>query len=162
MVDSMADELASLVRHDYTPLVRFAYQLTHERTSAEDLLQESIVRLLKRSPALPTVSNLRGYLITTMVRHFLSTSNADHHHELFEQAVDVDFADSVVDRDLVWRMIGFLPARHRTVLVLTFYWGADDEQIAFELQCAAGTVRSLRSRAISSLRREFELERGTK
>ena len=49
-------------------------------------------------------------------------------------------------------LLGTLPRRQRAVLVLRFYEGRSDEEIAAILGCAPGTVRSHVSRALAGLR----------
>jgi RNA polymerase sigma factor (sigma-70 family) len=53
-------------------------------------------------------------------------------------------------------VIAQLPARQRAVLVLRYVAGLSDAQIADELGCSAGTVRSHASRALGSLRVRIE------
>jgi DNA-directed RNA polymerase specialized sigma24 family protein len=48
-----------------------------------------------------------------------------------------------------------LPRRQRAVLVLRYYAGLSDAQIAEVLGCSAGTVRGYASRALAALRIEL-------
>jgi RNA polymerase sigma factor (sigma-70 family) len=48
-----------------------------------------------------------------------------------------------------------LPRRQRAVLVLRYYEGLSDADIAGVLGCTPGTVRSYASRALASLRIEM-------
>jgi RNA polymerase sigma factor (sigma-70 family) len=56
------------------------------------------------------------------------------------------------EQDAMWRLLSTLPARQRTVLVLRYYFGLADPEIAATLECREGTVRSLASRAFAALR----------
>jgi RNA polymerase sigma factor (sigma-70 family) len=49
-----------------------------------------------------------------------------------------------------------LPQRQRAAIVLRFYEDLSDAQTAEILQCSGGTVRSLVSRAMKTLREELE------
>jgi len=49
-----------------------------------------------------------------------------------------------------------LPQRQRAAIVLRFYEDLSDVQTAEILQCSAGTVRSLVSRAMKTLREQLE------
>jgi RNA polymerase sigma factor (sigma-70 family) len=60
--------------------------------------------------------------------------------------------DATADRDEVWQMLAKLPRRHRAALVLRFYEGLGDAEIADGLDCPVGTVRSLISRGLARLR----------
>jgi RNA polymerase sigma factor (sigma-70 family) len=48
-----------------------------------------------------------------------------------------------------------LPSRQRVAVVLRFFVDLDDIEIAEHLGCRPGTVRSLISRALSTLRKEM-------
>jgi RNA polymerase sigma factor (sigma-70 family) len=54
--------------------------------------------------------------------------------------------------DQTWQLLATLPARQRTVLVLRYYLGYSDRDIAGLLKCREGTVRSLATRAFKILR----------
>jgi RNA polymerase sigma factor (sigma-70 family) len=59
---------------------------------------------------------------------------------------------AVVDRDELWRALGTLSARQRTVLVLRYYEDLPDAQIAELIAAKEATVRSLAARALVQLR----------
>ena len=57
----------------------------------------------------------------------------------------------------LWRALAALPARQRAVLVLRYYEGLTDAEIADVLDCAPGTVRSSASRALRTLRLDEQI-----
>ena len=57
-------------------------------------------------------------------------------------------ADGVVERDAVWRLLATLQARQRAVLVLRYWEGLPDREIAGLLGFSEGTVRNHLSAAI--------------
>jgi RNA polymerase sigma factor (sigma-70 family) len=62
------------------------------------------------------------------------------------------------DRRAVKQAVERLPRRAREVLILRYYLGLPDDQIAATLSVSAGTVRSTASRAIATLARELKEE----
>jgi RNA polymerase sigma factor (sigma-70 family) len=68
------------------------------------------------------------------------------------ELVESSFEDVVVDRDELWRALGALPPRQRTVLVLRYYEDLPDADIAAVIGAKEGTVRSLALRALTALR----------
>jgi RNA polymerase sigma factor (sigma-70 family) len=60
--------------------------------------------------------------------------------------------DRVADRELLWAALEMLSPRQRAVLVLRYYEGLTDEEIAAVLGCRGGSVRSLASRGLATLR----------
>lgn len=59
------------------------------------------------------------------------------------------------DRHQLGTELRKLPPRQRAVVVLRFYEGLNDVEIAAALRCPRGTVRSLQSRALKRLRVEM-------
>jgi RNA polymerase sigma factor (sigma-70 family) len=55
----------------------------------------------------------------------------------------------------MWRLLGGLPRQQRAVLVLRYYEGLTDQEIADVLGCRPVTVRSNASRALAALRIEI-------
>jgi RNA polymerase sigma factor (sigma-70 family) len=63
-----------------------------------------------------------------------------------------DHADQSADRDQLWALLRTLPHRQRAALVLRYYEDLSDADVAEVLDCAVGTVRSLISRGLATLR----------
>jgi len=63
----------------------------------------------------------------------------------------------VADRDQVWILLGQLPNRQRAAVVMRYFHDLSDVEIGAALGCRVGTVRSLISRALASLRQHREL-----
>lgn len=66
-----------------------------------------------------------------------------------------DHAVAHAERDALLTEVGKLPRRQRAVLVLRYYEGFSDSEIAELLGCTAGTVRGYASRALATLRVEM-------
>ena len=64
----------------------------------------------------------------------------------------LDEDDSGEEADHLWEALADLPVRQRTVLVLRYYVGHTDREIADILGCREGSVRSLAARAFKVLR----------
>ncbi|MGH3735442.1 MAG: sigma-70 family RNA polymerase sigma factor [Micromonosporaceae bacterium] len=57
----------------------------------------------------------------------------------------------------LWQALATLPRRQRAVLVLRYYEGLSDAEIATHLGISTGTVRSQASRALGKLRAGWQL-----
>jgi RNA polymerase sigma-70 factor (sigma-E family) len=146
-------------------LLRFAYLLCGDRHRAEDLLQEVLLAMFRRFGDDLPLDNPVGY-----ARRALANANANvswSRRAASREIVTENFPetpsagpDDSAERDLLWQASRHLPARQRTVLVMRFYADADatDSDIASALGCRAGTVRSLASRALATLRLDSSLE----
>lgn len=74
-------------------------------------------------------------------------------HQSLDVATTGDHATTSAERDAVMAALRALPARHRAVLVLRYYEGLPDAEIAQILGMAAPTVRSSAFRAMAALRK---------
>lgn len=149
------DELVALVRAHEPALLRLAYLLCRDSARAEDLVQDALIRVLRRwrhggVPAQPL-----AYARRVVTNEFLAWRRLRSAAEMVGPVRDVevlDHSDQVTDRDLMWRLLGQLSPRSRAVLVLRYYEQLSDNEIAELLGCQRATVRSISARAMQSLR----------
>jgi RNA polymerase sigma-70 factor (sigma-E family) len=147
-------------------LLRYAVMLTGDTHLAQDLVQETMVRVQLKWRRVVAADVPELY-----VRRMLTNAYADARRGSwlrrvipFADAADAGPRPSTVDdpavahaeRDEVWALLARLPHRQRAALVLRFYEGLTDADIAAVLDCAVGTVRSLISRALATLRTQLE------
>ena len=154
--------LTELIRADGDRLLAFAYQLTHERAAAQDVVQEAFARLLETSGRRTLApDNWSAYTRQCVLNEFLRRNRrsaagevvrADFSDHPDRALVAGDLAADVVERDRIWRELAQLPARQRAALVLRYYEDLPDRAIAGALRCREATVRSLVARGLSSLR----------
>src|SRR3954451_2118257 len=139
-------------------LFRTAYALTGDRHLAEELLQETLVKLFVAWSRASRADAPDAYARRVMVN--LSTSRwrarrrrpevlaADAGHGSFVRGFEGELAES----DALWQAIRRLPPRQRAVVVLRYYEDLSEQQIAAVMGVAPGTVKSLSSAAMSKLR----------
>jgi RNA polymerase sigma-70 factor (sigma-E family) len=160
--EQQAGTVADLSRSHGLDLLRFAYLLCGDRQRAEDLLQDVLLAMFRRFPDVLPLDNPVGY-----ARRALANTNVSRARRLSTTEWVTDEPpersvppDDPAERDVVWRAMRALPLRQRTVLVLRFYEDLPDEEIARVLGCRRGTVRSLASRALATLRTDPHLDLG--
>ena len=148
---------ADFVRDNSSTLLRKAYLLTGSRPAAEDLVQDTLLRLYPQWQKVENADVPLAYVQRSLTNNFLNQRRRGVHREIVTDAVP-DRPDGrsaerdAVDRDEIRSLLGTLRGRQRSVLVLRFYEGLTDAEIAAHLGCRAGTVRSLASRGLSTLR----------
>ena len=139
-------------------LWRQAWMLTGQRQDAEDLLQETLVRLALAWSRVDTKAAPVAYARTTMARLHVSRWRAAQRRVRLvlggpaETAAPHDPTSAIDDAAELRTLLATLTPRERAVLVLGYLEDASDETIAETLDVAPGTVRSLRSRALARLR----------
>jgi RNA polymerase sigma-70 factor (sigma-E family) len=142
------------VRTQQVALVRYAALLSGSRAQGEDLVQEVLIRLYPRWEKL---ADPHPYVRRSITNEFLSWRRrwSTRHVHLVEddsQWLDIpDAWDSGPDPEL-WARLQALPGKQRAAVVLRYYEGLADDEIAAVLSCQPSTVRSQISRALSALR----------
>src|SRR5262245_3153261 len=141
-------------------LLRFAAVLTGDRGLAEDVTQEVLVRVHLRWAKIGALGSPEHYVRRMIVNEYLSWrrrwSRIVPHAELPDRLEPVpDHAVPHAGRDALRIELDKLPRRQRAVLVLRYYAGMSDPEIADVLACSAGTVRGYASRALAALRVEL-------
>lgn len=150
-------DYSAFVRAHTTALLRSAFLLTGDRGTAEELVQDTLVRLYPHWSQVEAADVPIAYVRRSLTNNFLNGRRRKASGELLladlpERGYDPDLAGRLGDRELVRELLNGLPPKQRAVLVLRFFHDLSDEQIAADLGCRQGTVRSIVSRALSGLR----------
>src|SRR4051812_4296506 len=140
-------------------LLRYAAMLTGDHHTAQDLVQDTMVRVQLNWHRVARSDSPDGYVRRMLTNQFIDLRRGSWLRRVLlrpdpDQAepVTYDYAQHSADRDQMWEMLARLPRRQRAALVLRFYEDLPDADIAEILGCAIGTVRSLISRALATLR----------
>jgi RNA polymerase sigma-70 factor (sigma-E family) len=145
-------------------VLRFAGVLTADRALAEDVVQEVLLRASKRWDQLETLDHPELYVRKMIVNEYLSWRRRTWRllpkgtGTEIDDRVTPDHASQHAERDALLSELAKLPRRQRAVLVLRYYQGLSDAEIADFLGCARGTVRGYASRALAALRIELSQE----
>ena len=145
-----AEELEALYRSEWDRMVRVALLLVGSAADAEELVQESFVRVARaRRP----LDNPPAYLRTTVVN--LSRSHLRHLRVQRRQPAIIPRLIENPDLDETWGAVCRLPFRQRAVVVLRYYQDLSEADIARTLGCKVGTVKSNLHHALAKLKKEL-------
>jgi RNA polymerase sigma-70 factor (sigma-E family) len=140
-------------------LLRTAYLLTCDWSTAEDLLQTALAKAwfawgrIDGDPE-PYV---RRILVTTYASWWRRRWSGEVPTEQLPHAAATDRTAQVDDRDALWQALGRLPKRQRAVVVLRYFEDLTEAQTADALGVAVGTVKSQTSKALATLRVDTSL-----
>jgi RNA polymerase sigma-70 factor (sigma-E family) len=153
VLDSSFDEF---VEGHVAALDRYAYALTGDRHAADDLVQETLVRVAGAWRRIRRDGNPSGYATTVMFRTYVSLwrrrRRAPRVLQLTDEPVSTGDSYASVDARLTLRRaLADLPHLQRAVLVGTYLRDHDDNEIAEMIGRRPATVRSLRHRALKAL-----------
>ncbi len=159
--------LSQVLDEVFDGLYGYAMVLSHDRTEAEDLVQETCVRAVQAIESLQPASNVKSWLFTILRNIWLNQLRQRRAApKIVELDVDESTAElaveaskdphalyvSKVEREQVREAIQQLSKEFREIIVLREYGELSYQEIASVLGCPAGTVMSRLGRARSKLR----------
>jgi RNA polymerase sigma-70 factor (sigma-E family) len=140
-------------------VLRFAVVLTNDRGLAEDVVQEVLIRAHQRWTQIGTMEHPEAYVRRMVVNEFLSWRRKWARYvpqaDVEPATIEADHADAHAERATLLAEVAKLPRRQRAVLVLRYFEGMSDAQIADVLGCAETTVRGYAFRGLAALRIEL-------
>jgi len=153
--------VAGLFEARYPELVRLAGLLGAD--DPEDIAQEAFARLLRRYGSLRDADAALGYVRATVCN---LTRNRRRHLRVVrlrapaERPVDVQSSEQAAllreEQREVIAALGALPARRREAIVLRYWLGLSEAEIAAAMGTSAGTVKSQVSRGLAALGKALE------
>ncbi|MFJ2776219.1 MULTISPECIES: SigE family RNA polymerase sigma factor [unclassified Kitasatospora] len=157
-------EFTAYVRERRASLYATAYHLTGDRYEAEDLLQSALFSTYRAWGRITDKAAVGGYLRRTMTNLHISAwrrrkVNEYPTEELPETVGDTDAMGGTELRAVLWQALAKLPENQRTMLVLRYYEGKTDPEIADVLNISVGTVKSSIWRALRRLRDDEHLNK---
>jgi RNA polymerase sigma factor (sigma-70 family) len=162
-VDAAA--LTELFRRHHGDLVRLATMMLRNRETAEDVVQDVFAAVQARSGKLVQPDAALPYLRAAVLNRCRSVMRRQVLAQRFGALRDVDFGLSQLsaeadvirteERRQVLAALTALPRRRREVLVLRYYVGLSEAEIAKTLGISQGTVKSAAARGIAALARKL-------
>jgi RNA polymerase sigma-70 factor (sigma-E family) len=162
-------EFERFVRDRTDPLLRAAYLLAGDLAEAEDLVQETLLRVARRWYKVAAMEQPAAYarriLVNLVIDH--ARQRARRNSELTAPAGGLsEQADSTAERalqavdmhTLLLTALAGLPPRQRAVIVLRYWQDLPEAEVAATLGCSAGTVKSTASRGLARLREAIGAE----
>jgi RNA polymerase sigma-70 factor (sigma-E family) len=149
---------AAFVEAAWQRHLRLALLLTGDRWQAEELLQDSLVRIYERWRRLARTGDLDAYLRKVLVNNHTSAWRRRRRENLFASVPDVVVHDGPSPDALAIReALRALPPRQRAVVVLRHYEDLPEREIARVLGCTVGTVKSQHAKALAKLRHAIQV-----
>ncbi|MGH9169580.1 MAG: RNA polymerase sigma factor [Acidimicrobiales bacterium] len=145
------------VQAEFKRLARLAFLLRGDQARADDDAAEAIARVWQRLQR-SGIEDVRPYLNRTLV-NIVSKSRRRHASEQKtiarlgqrETGDAPELDDTVATRTDVGRALQALPLEQRSVIVLRYFAGLSEAEIAETLRIRPGTVKSRASRALRDL-----------
>jgi RNA polymerase sigma-70 factor (ECF subfamily) len=152
------DGLEALVRQYQVRAVRTAYLITRDRALAEDIVQAAFLRIYERIGQFDGRRRFGPWFLRIVANDAikatvrrkrlvsLECSTEEEGISLVDLLVDpnpgpAEVAQAEEERQAIWTALGKLPPAQRATVVLRYYVGLSEAEIADELHCPSGTVK---------------------
>lgn len=155
--------LDELVHAHLSRTLRFAIRLTGDRETAEEIVQESLLRAARGWKSFRGESEFRTWLFRIVINVFRDRQRARHARPCslpahLQNPGQLSPPDVAINRELgrlVASRISALPPRQREVLVLTAFEGLTLREVAATLAISEANVHSTLHVARQRLKREL-------
>jgi RNA polymerase sigma-70 factor (ECF subfamily) len=164
-----AESFALLLERHRTPVIHFLYRMIQNQAVAEELAQETFLRVYRSRESYEPTAKFTTWLFR-IATHLALNWLRDHKNSRGEVTLDepsegfptmqVAHSEASVEQRLVKeskaaevrRAIGSLPQKQRGAVLMHKYQEMEYRQIATALKCSESAVKSLLFRAYETLR----------
>ena len=135
----------------------FAISLCHNRTEADDLVQETLIRAWNNLSNFQEGTNLKAWLFTILRNNFYNGLRRQKHQNEYARTMDNSqfvvqaSQDKTLEFGDVMRNLADLPPDQREALILVTVENMSYEEVALICACLIGTVKSRVNRARARL-----------
>ncbi len=152
--------------------VRTAFLITHDQSLAEDVVQETFIRIYHRIRYYDEMRPFEPYLLRSVVHTALNVMEKTAHWTTLDEEIEPDAVANLLQRasatenmvefaqlkEEIYAALGKLSPRQRQVIVQRYYLEMSEKEMAEELSVAPGTVKWLLNGARQRLRMLMGME----
>ncbi|RJQ90631.1 SigE family RNA polymerase sigma factor [Amycolatopsis panacis] len=157
-------DFADFVRAALPGLLRYGHALTGNPHDAADLVQTVLEKIGTRwANVYQKTGDPIAYVRRSMANAHVSRWRRTRRESLVADPPETSpcAPKDPFEHEPLWQALRNLPPRQRTVLVLRYYEGLSEVEIAEALGISQGTVKSQASKAIASLRGKLGQQEGS-
>ena len=146
----------------YAPLCYFAERMIHDRQAAEDIVEDTFMKLWKKHTDFASIQNIKAFLYITTRNACLNLLKQYQRDALSKRELAYlhgdsdDFVlNSIIRTEVmaeIYRQIEKLPTQSRKVLKMSVFDNMRNHEIAAALDVSIHTVKNQKVRAMQLLR----------
>lgn len=140
--ESRTDQMATEALDTYgNAILRCAYSYLHNMADAEEILQDTLLKLLTAAPGFESEEHKKAWLLKVAAN--LSKNRIEYNALRDCDELDESLAaEGREDLSFVWEAVKQLPTQYREVIHLHYYEGYSTEEMARILSRNPSTIRS--------------------
>ncbi|OQO90787.1 RNA polymerase subunit sigma-70 [Saccharomonospora piscinae] len=157
-------DFTEFVRASLPGLLRYGHALTGNPHDAADLVQSVLEKIGSRWGSVQRkTGDPLAYVRRSMANAHISRWRRFRRENLVAEVPESDAPASTdpFEHEPLWQALRELPPRQRAVIVLRYYEGLSEAEIADSLGVSPGTVKSQASKALTSLRGKLRQGEGS-
>ena len=141
-ISSRTDQMAAEALNTYgNAILRCAYSYLHNMADAEEILQDTLLKLLTAAPTFDSEEHKKAWLLKVAAN--LSKNRIEYNALRDCDELDESLAaEGREDLSFVWEAVKQLPTQYREVIHLHYYEGYSTEEMAKILSRNPSTIRS--------------------
>ena len=141
-ISSRTDQMAAEALNTYgNAILRCAYSYLHNMADAEEILQDTLLKLLTAAPTFDSEEHKKAWLLKVAAN--LSKNRIEYNALRDCDELDESLAaEGREDLSFVWEAVKQLPIQYREVIHLHYYEGYSTEEMAQILSRNPSTIRS--------------------
>lgn len=152
--------LETLYAHSKTAVYGFALSILKDRHSAEDVMQDTYVRLFRSASQYSSQGKPMAWILT-IVRNLAlmklrKVGGEDHDTEVWDLPDRNDFTENSIDRMVLHTALQHLAEDERQIVMLHSVSGLKHREIAGILNIPLSTVLSKYRRSLSKLKKQIK------
>ena len=164
--------LELLIAHYQEKAIRTAYLVTSDYASAEDVVQDTFVRIYHQIRNFDETRPFEPYLLRSVVHAAINTAEKSSRNVPLDETIEPAIVESLFQRvtatedqveyaqlkNEIFTGLSKLPPRERAVIIERYYLEMSEKEIAAEHSIAPGTVKWLLNVARRHLRTLIRME----
>lgn len=139
-------------------LLRCAYTYCGNLSDAEDIVQEALVKYLKKAPKFENEEHKKAWLLRVTINLSKNLTKSFWHSNKTEISENITDNKANLTKFEIWEDVKRLPPKYRTVLELYYYEGYKIEEIAKITNSRKSTVGDRLAKAKKLLSKIYKEE----
>jgi RNA polymerase sigma-70 factor (sigma-E family) len=168
-MDHRRADFETFVAASTDALLRTAYLIAGDLQDAEDLVQETLLKVARRWPRVRRMEQPVAYARRILVNLALDDAGRRTRRRreltgdaLHDRCDEADAARGFETHDELLSALAALPPRQRTTLVLRYFLDLPEAEVAAAMKCSLGTVKSTAARGLARLEQAMRTTNDTR